>query len=271
MTEDAPAWWRGRPRRASELPLPEPAPAALETVALRAGRLLLLERHLARLGRTARALGIEPRPDLARESLVGLAGTLGERDALLRLVQGRETIVVARPPRALPARLVAAVAGPALQPDPRRRHKTTERGIYEVAAVEARALGAHEGLLVSAAGELLEGCTTSLFAVLDGALRTAPLELGVLDGVTRAVVLEEAREEGIEVLERAPRREELGRAGELFLTGAGVRLRGIERVLGPGGEALFVLDGADPVTARLAERLHRREVRDRTLGAGPGT
>jgi branched-chain amino acid aminotransferase len=50
--------------------------------------------------------------------------------------------------------------------------------------------GVYEGLLVSMAGEILEGLSSNFFAILDGTLRTAGS--GVLQGVSRHVVLEVA-------------------------------------------------------------------------------
>ena len=50
----------------------------------------------------------------------------------------------------------------------------------------------HELLLVDAGGRILEGTSSNFFAVLDGILRTAGE--GVLEGVTRGLVLAEAEE-----------------------------------------------------------------------------
>ncbi len=50
--------------------------------------------------------------------------------------------------------------------------------------------GIHELLIVNRAGELLEGISSNFFAVLNGVLRTAGE--GVLEGVTRRIVLQEA-------------------------------------------------------------------------------
>ena len=49
----------------------------------------------------------------------------------------------------------------------------------------AREQGADEALLVTPHGRVLEGPTTSLFYVLDGALYTPPLEDRILDSITR--------------------------------------------------------------------------------------
>lgn len=50
----------------------------------------------------------------------------------------------------------------------------------------------HELLIVNAAGQILEGISSNFFAVLDGTLRTADED--VLAGITRSLILSEARE-----------------------------------------------------------------------------
>lgn len=83
---------------------------------------------------------------------------------------------------------------------------------------QARAAGAQEALLVTEAGQVLEGSGSNLFAVLDGRVVTPPLESGLLAGVTRAVVLEVAAQLELDVAQRPLTLEELHRADEAFLT-----------------------------------------------------
>ena len=77
--------------------------------------------------------------------------------------------------------------------------------------------GAHEAVFVRE-GVVTEGAATSVFAVVDGTVRTHPLGTAVLPGVTREIVLELAHALGLPVREEAVRMEELLRADELFLT-----------------------------------------------------
>ncbi|MCC6681177.1 MAG: aminotransferase class IV [Phycisphaeraceae bacterium] len=71
----------------------------------------------------------------------------------------------------------------------------------------------HRGAVVS------EGAATSVFAVIDGELRTHPTDGSILPGVTRAVVLELAKAEGIALREQAFTVDDMARAEELILTG----------------------------------------------------
>jgi D-alanine transaminase len=68
-------------------------------------------------------------------------------------------------------------------------------------------------------GIALEGAHNNLFAVFDGTVTTHPRTNVVLPGVTRGVVLELARGNGIPARERAIGVEELEQADELFFTG----------------------------------------------------
>jgi branched-chain amino acid aminotransferase len=74
----------------------------------------------------------------------------------------------------------------------------------------------NEALMVDEKGRVLEGLTSNFFAVKGGALWT--IEEGVLSGITRSIVLEEAAREGIPIHHRGVRAEELGALEEAFLT-----------------------------------------------------
>jgi branched-chain amino acid aminotransferase len=82
----------------------------------------------------------------------------------------------------------------------------------------ARAAGFHDVLFLDTEGSLTESSAQSFFLVADGVIHTAGLDQ-VLDGVTRRVAIELARDLGYEVKEGRMPRELLGRASEAFLTG----------------------------------------------------
>jgi branched-chain amino acid aminotransferase len=114
----------------------------------------------------------------------------------------------------------------------------------------ARAEGADEALLTSPDGHVLEGASTNVFAVVDGALVTPPTSSGLLAGVTRAVVLEVAARRDLEVQVRPLPLAELLAAGEAFLTATTrevVPLVGVgDRPIGdgrPGAVTAAILDG----------------------------
>ncbi len=82
-------------------------------------------------------------------------------------------------------------------------------------AIEA---GATEAILLRE-GVVTEGSHSNVVGVLDGEIRTAPLSHYILPGITRALILDLARELGYAVREVPILSEELPRLQELFLTG----------------------------------------------------
>ncbi len=108
-----------------------------------------------------------------------------------------------------------------------------------LATREARAKGGYEAILVEdlgPGGQVWEGATSNVFAVVDGVLRTA--STGVLPGVTRGIVLELAAELGLTVAEGPLRVADLRAASEVFLTSATRELMPVrlldEQPLSPG-------------------------------------
>jgi branched-chain amino acid aminotransferase len=118
-----------------------------------------------------------------------------------------------------------------------------------LAKQRARAAGFHDVLFLDESGGLTESSAQSFFLVVDGVLHTAGLDV-VLDGVTRRVALELARDEGIEVKEGTMPRALLARAGEAFLTGTTTNVWPIAKI--DAQELPAPIPG--PVSARLVAR-----------------
>ncbi len=88
-----------------------------------------------------------------------------------------------------------------------------------MAKVEAIQAGAEEGLMLNDVGLVAECTGDNLFIVRDGVISTPPLTAGALDGITRGVVFEIARDLGIPIRERDLSRHDIFTADECFLTG----------------------------------------------------
>ena len=100
-----------------------------------------------------------------------------------------------------------------------------------LAGDEARHNGYDEALLLTEDGHVCEGSAANIFLVRDGALITPPVTDNILEGITRASVMELARREmGLEVIERRVDRSELYIADEAFFTGTAVEIAPIVRV-----------------------------------------
>ena len=113
---------------------------------------------------------------------------------------------------------------------------------------QAAEAGAFEAIFVRD-GVALEGSHTSLFAVIGGEVRTAPLTNYVLPGITRGIVLELAQAEGIQARETPIFLHELTRADEIFLAGTTTEVLGVVQLDGRP------VSGGKPgkITSRLRE------------------
>jgi len=96
--------------------------------------------------------------------------------------------------------------------------KTTSYAENVIALAHAKERGALEGVLGNTRGELCEATGSNVFVVVDGVLRTPPLDSGCLAGITRELLLEWSRDADIEVVEQALPLDVLARADEVFLT-----------------------------------------------------
>jgi branched-chain amino acid aminotransferase len=96
---------------------------------------------------------------------------------------------------------------------------------------EAQLNGFDEALVLNQNGYVSEGSAENVFIVRDGVLITPPVSSDILEGITRATILELAREElGMQVVERPISRTEFYVADEAFFTGTGVQVAAVVKV-----------------------------------------
>ncbi len=94
-----------------------------------------------------------------------------------------------------------------------------------LASDEARRAGHDEAIFLTERGHVAEGSTCNLFMVRNGVLYTPPAIDNILEGITRASVMELARTEmKLQVVERSISRSELYICEELFFTGTAVEV-----------------------------------------------
>ena len=86
-------------------------------------------------------------------------------------------------------------------------------------------------------GFVSEGSVDNVFIVVDGVLNTPRLEDGMLEGITRAVVIAVAADAGIPCEQVSLRVSDLQQADECFLTGTGAELIPVREI---GAQALAV-------------------------------
>ncbi|UFR05609.1 aminodeoxychorismate lyase [Streptomyces sp. Go40/10] len=200
-----------------------------ETVKAVDGAPFALTRHLDRLTRSARGLGLpDPDHDEVRRACTAVLEADPVPLGRLRITYtgGHGPLGVGRGEHG--PTLVVAVGETARRPDstaaitvPWTRNergalagvKTTSYAENVVALARAHQHGASEALFGNTVGQLCEGTGSNVFVVLDGEIHTPPVTSGCLPGITRALVLEwtGARETDLPL-------DVLGRADEIFLT-----------------------------------------------------
>jgi branched-chain amino acid aminotransferase len=96
---------------------------------------------------------------------------------------------------------------------------------------EAMLNGFDEAIVLNPNGHVSEGSAENLFIVREGKLITPPVTENILEGITRATIMQIAREQfGLETVERPIDRTELYLAEEAFFCGTGVQVAAIATV-----------------------------------------
>ena len=126
-------------------------------------------------------------------------------------------------------------------------------------ADEMRLNGHDDGIILNQQGKVSEASYACVFIVRDGVAITPPVSAGILESITREVVMELLRDQlDIPVLERDVDRTELYVADEAFICGTGAEIQAISSI-----DHFTVGDGGiGPVVSRL-EQLYHDVVRGR--------
>jgi len=225
-----------------------------ETLRAYRGRIFQLTEHLARMERSASAVGMalpvtrERLADLARESLtrnqlqeayvrITVSRGPGEIGLDPALCKSPTLVVIAKPFEPYPESFytdgVSVIIAQTRRnpPEALPPHVKSLNFLNNVLAkMEANAAGSHEALLLNYRGEVTEGTTSNVFVVQGQRLRTPAVECGLLAGITRGIVLQLAREGGIPVEERRLTVRDLTDAEECFLTNTTQEVLPVTRV-----------------------------------------
>jgi branched-subunit amino acid aminotransferase/4-amino-4-deoxychorismate lyase len=236
-----------------------------EVIKAYSGRPFAMVAHLDRLERSAKALDIAMP---VREELVGWIEDMAadDPDGVIRVILTRGSAV----PGATQEPLTVIFAHdwvrgnvPArLLPVPAPWHaagvewelagaKVLSYAPNQSASRRATSEGFDDALLTTVEGVVLEGPTFSVAWVVDGALETPGLDLGILDSITRRVMFEIAEDLGIEVVQGSWELERLAQAQEVLALST---VREIQPVAAVGG--MRFPEG--PITSDLARRYQQR-------------
>jgi branched-chain amino acid aminotransferase len=124
---------------------------------------------------------------------------------------------------------------------------------------EAKSKQAYEAILLTADEKLSDGITSNMYMVRNGTLLTPSHDAGIVEGITRGVLLDLALEMGLQVVEGLFDVGEIAEAHEMFLTSSTREVVPIARVDGkpigngqPGPVTLMLLHEYRAAVARLA-------------------
>lgn len=93
-----------------------------------------------------------------------------------------------------------------------------------MAKIEGQNAGVEEVIMLNSEGYVAECSGDNIFVIKNGVMTTPPIYAGALGGITRAVIIELAKELGVELIEREITRYDLFVADEIFLTGTGAEV-----------------------------------------------
>ncbi len=99
-----------------------------------------------------------------------------------------------------------------------------------LAKTEAFLSGFDEALLLNSRGKISEASGMNLFIVRDGELITPGVDQDILEGITRASVIELAKSMNLRVIERPVDKTELFIADEVFLTGTAAKITPVRKI-----------------------------------------
>ena len=215
-----------------------------ETIRSYRDKIFMRDQHLARLRRSAEAIGLDiPErdwPALLHESMARNSVGNDRADAYIRITISRGKGDIGLDPALCSAPTIVIMTKP-LKPPPPERYRTgvslvvanTRRNLPKAldpqikatnflnniqAKREAIAAGAFDSVLLNWEGYLTECTVSNLFFVQSGCVCTPALSCGILDGITRSVLLTLAREAAIPTQEGQFPAETLAAADECFLS-----------------------------------------------------
>lgn len=240
------------------------------------GRVFMLEEHVARLYRSAKAIALEiPMAQKTMvQAVVDTCKANRTMDGYVRLVVTRGVGTLGLNPYVCKKPQIIIIAGN-IQLYPKELYRDglsivtvgTIRNHTEsinpcikslnylnniLAKIEAINSGVMEAIMLNAQGFVAEATGDNVFAVSGQKLLTPPKWAGTLEGITRNVVMDIARSNGFEVSESMMTRYDLYTADEVFLTGTAAEVIGVVNI-----DRRRIGDGKPgPATRKLATLFH---------------
>ncbi len=224
-----------------------------ETMRSYSGAVFMFERHRERLYRSASFIRLRlPVEGYIRNAVYDTLDANGLSDAYIRITVSRGKgpigldpdlcreptfVVIAEQFREYPeqhyregVKLIIARTRRNLKDalDPRIKSLSFLNNI--LARIEAKERGAYEAVMLNAEGFISEGTVSNIFFVRDNVLCTPSPDVGILDGITRELIIGLARRNGIRVNEGKFYPDDLFRSSEVFFTNTTAEVMPVSQV-----------------------------------------
>ncbi len=245
------------------------AEGLFETLLAIDDRLVFAREHLRRLYRGARVIGLEipVSPEKLTRWMVKTVRAHPDHITKLRLTvtsgeaarwvgrQGKPQVVLSASPHRMPEKPFRLHVSE-FKVDQKsifRRIKTISYAIHAAALKQARQKGCDDALLLNQNHQVAEVTSANLYWVRKGRVFTPPIGSGCLEGITRKIVLREARKLGHVITERNASLDRLLDADEVFISSSLKLIVGVSRIRVGRRNHSF---RPGPITGRLSEHFH---------------
>ena len=122
-----------------------------------------------------------------------------------------------------------------------------------LARIEANDAGVPEAVMLNHLGNVAECTADNIFIVRDGQVQTPGTADGILEGVTRRVMIALCHDQKIPCVEKSLQRHDLYIADEMFVTGTGAEVMPVTRIDG----RTIGTGEPGPITQKLTQAFHR--------------
>lgn len=200
-----------------------------ETIAVDAGKALLLPYHMERMHSSLKRLGIARA--ISQHEIETYIATEGIEDAAVKIAVSQENLFISHRENPYSTERCPQKLSLALSETLRNEtslftyHKTLNYGENILARRKAIEQGHDDAVFLNTKNEVTECSASNLFFVTDGIIHTPHLDSGLLPGVIRRYVLE--REQ---VVERAIAFSEITSFQEAFVTNSLMGIMPVERI-----------------------------------------
>ena len=243
-----------------------------ETLCVYNGKVFMLDQHVERLFRSASLirLSIRKSPYMIKKALYATLKANRHKDAVVRITVSRGAgptgldpklcskptfVIFSKKFSGYPSRYYQKGVSIAIVSTRRNFSRSLDPQIKSLnflnnilAKIEAEDKGAFEAIMLNHRNFLAEGTVSNIFFVRDNALFTPAVKVGILDGITRKIIIDLANEAGIKVKEGYFRLNDVYESEEIFISNTTMEIMPVSKVddtaIKAPGKITVLLQGA---------------------------